>query len=149
MEQTDQDKTFTDLWRRFCREAVRAGLFKAGALQNYPRDKRRALLRRYTKPGRWRFWLKNVVEANALGLLGGFKITQPTPTDAKPGSWAKVEALTRRAEAGEELFCDGDPNCLPEGPQADFSRIYKNPETAIEIGEENMSELIADRSIGN
>jgi hypothetical protein len=34
--------------------------------------------------------------------------SRPTPTDALPGTEAKILALHERAQAGQELFCRGD-----------------------------------------
>ncbi len=39
---------------------------------------------------------------------------EPEPTEARPGSKAKIRALARRVLRGEALFVDEDPDSITE-----------------------------------
>ena len=70
---------------------------------------------------------------NAIDVRGGrrpLNAITPTPTDAPAGSAAKIAALRRRAERGEELFHPADsPRMIP--PRTHVWRMYEPPRVTI------------------
>ena len=54
------------------------------------------------------WWFANALEAADLDMSEAFQPAEPEPTGLPPGTLAKIQVLTARAEAGQKLFTPAD-----------------------------------------